>query len=299
MSAELIIAIVGLSGITATNIGRWLGYFASISKGARFFGLKRREAIDLILVTSDNQQGDNYRRHLTSYDTLRASTRVAERIGELRLGKTINLRVSERLDSTPARDLMVLGGSDAPKNRVARAFLDEFNEAHPGLQISRPRPSKTSRKLVVGSKEWEWDGWSEDEDAIDRDLAVIVAWHNPFAAKHRRGFYCAGFTAAGTAAATDYLLADLSREGRKRSLGWKRINPFTRPYFVSVVEFSFSGGEALPRGELLFCPLGTPSTPGLQRSAPPGTAALPPPGQAPVAIEEARQEQAASAAHHV
>jgi hypothetical protein len=262
MSAELIIAVVGLLGFSATSVARWLGYFARISKGARFFGFKRREAIDLILVTSDNQQGDKYRRHLTSYDTLRAATGIAERIGGLRLGKTTNLRVSERLDDPPTRDLVVLGGSGAPKNRVAKVFLDEFNEAHPEWKISRPNPTSESRKLVVGDKEWEWHGWSDAEDAINRDIAIIVAWHNPFASENRRGIYCAGFTAAGTAAATSYLLADLSKNGRKRSLGWKRLNPFLSPDFVSVVEFSFSGEQALPRGEALFHPLGTPLIPG-------------------------------------
>jgi hypothetical protein len=262
MSAELIIALVGLLGLTASNVARWLGYFARINKGARFFGFKRREAIDLILVTSDNQQGDRYRRHLTSYDTLRAATRIAERIGELRLGKTTNLRVSERLDDPPIRDLVVLGGSDAPKNRVAKVFLDEFNEAHPQWRISRPNPPDDSRKLVVGDDEWEWRGWSDAEDAVNTDIAIIVAWHNPFASERRRGIYCAGFTAAGTAAATNYLLSDLSRDGRKRSLGWKRLNPFLSPDFVSVVEFSFSGEQALPRGEVLFQPLDTPLVPG-------------------------------------
>jgi hypothetical protein len=292
MSADLIIGIVGLLGITATNIARWLGYFARINKGARFFGLKRSEPIDLILVTSDDQQGDKYRRHLTSYDTLRAATRIAERIGELRLGKTTNLRVSERLDDPPTRDLVVLGGSGAPKNRVAKVFLDEFNEAYPQLKISRPRTAEDARKLVVGSEAWEWHGWSEDEKSINEDVAVIVAWRNPFSSVGRRGIYCAGFTAAGTAAATEYLLSDLYRDGRKRALGWKRLNPLARPCFVSVVEFAFSGEQALPRGEVLFQALDFRSGLSARQAKESSNTADGPERQA-------RQEHAVSAAHQV
>lgn len=255
MDAGLTVGIVGLLGITATNVARWLGYFARINRDARFFGLKREEEIDLILVTSEDQQGDNYRRQLTSYDTLRAATRFAERIGELRLRKSANFRVSERLDDPPTGDLVILGGSDAPKNRVAKVFLEEFNEAHPELTISRPRLDG-ARKLLVGSSEWEWQAWTDDDTAVNKDVAVIVVWWNPFAPAKRRGIYCAGFTAAGTAAATNYLVSEISRGGRHRALGWKRINPLLSPCFVSVVEFDFAGEQALPRGEALFQSIG-------------------------------------------
>src|SRR5918996_2454214 len=180
MDAELIIAIVGLFGITATSVVRWLGFLAEINKGARFFSLKRSEPLDLVLVTSDDQQGDSYRRQLTSYDTLRAATRIAERVGELRLDKTTNLRISERLEDPPIQDLIVLGGSEAPKNRVAKVFLEEFNEAHPDFKISRPRMDDKSRRLVVGDSEWEWSGWSDEESAVNTDVAIIVMWRNPF-----------------------------------------------------------------------------------------------------------------------
>lgn len=260
MDAELIIGVVGLAGITATNVARWLGYFARINKGARFFGLKRDEPVDLVLVTSADQQGDNYRRQLTSYDTLRAATHVAERIAELRLRKTTNLRVSERLEDPPSKDLVVLGGSAAPKNRVAKILLEEFNESHPELEILRPR-GDGSRTLTVGEHEWRWEAWSEDEKAVNKDVAVIVVWRNPFVFGKRRAIYCAGFTAAGTAAATDYLLTELSRDGRRRSLGWRRINPFLSPSFVSVVEFDFAGNQPLLRREALFRAVDKPAWP--------------------------------------
>ncbi|HXS33648.1 MAG TPA: hypothetical protein VN758_07750 [Solirubrobacterales bacterium] len=291
MDAGLIIGIVSLFGITATNVARWLGFFARINRDARFFSLKRDESIDLVLVTSDYEEGDNYRRHVTSYDTLRAATHFAERIGGLRLDKDTNLRVSERLDDPPTRDLVVLGGSDAPKNRVAKVFLDEFNEAHPELEISRPR-EEGSRRLVVGSEEWDWNGWSDGKDDVNTDVAVIVVWRNPFVSESRRGIYCAGFTAAGTAAATEHLLSDLCREGRRRSLGWKRINPFARPNFVSVVEFAFAGEQALPRGEALFHSLDAPRGNPPHRRVEVGTVAANGEGKAP-----GRREHAVSTRH--
>jgi hypothetical protein len=212
--------------------------------GRRVLRLRRGATIDIVVTTSDqatSHVGAAVQRPTTGLGQIlglthatRALTRLYGR--DTRPSPHFSTRVGRhQLD----RDLILLGGP--AKNAVTGRLLAALAGQHPELDLAF---DDRTGHIRVGGYEAALDT-SALGDPPARDLAIIVATQNPFAAEERRrAILCCGLTSYGTAAAADVLFERLTRtRARPRTIAWwYRVIAWPR-CFLAVLEIEDPAGQ--------------------------------------------------------
>jgi hypothetical protein len=175
----------------------------------RLLRLQRsRGLVDVVTTTSDDSvspRGPTVRRLTTGHGQVQGVAYCAQVVGRLYRKLVIRVSMSKQLVDRLENDLVILGGLRG--NEVAEAFVEEVNIRRPGAIAFDDDP----RAMTISIPGWSVPEYNLDIDAdgyIQRDLALVVAWRNPFAGEPwRRGIMCVGFSSYGTAEAARWLFS--------------------------------------------------------------------------------------------
>jgi hypothetical protein len=263
--AASVIGVIGISGLTAA-----FRFSRSWGRQFRFLRLHRTDPLDIVLPTSERKVGGlgiRYVRSVTAVGNMRGATEVAQTVGRISRVRRISVSVSEELESSLSGDLVVLGLPG--KNASSRLAIGRLCAKHPeiGLAIRESADQGCNVSLGGHSEDYEVKLQTGSNKIPDRDVALIIAWVNPFSLRKRRLLLCAGFTAYGTAAAAKYLVHDLlphryatlraSSHGILPSL----LAPRTWPCFAMLIEARLINDQVVSIDELAFAALPDPGKP--------------------------------------
>lgn len=260
-SLNVILAIIGLIGLPAI----WSVVMRSreLTAGRRLLRFQQSEPLTVVMPTSAHEEGGaegaRYQRHTVNRPSLDALVNLTSFIATLGYKKPHHLVVSADISGTVRGDLAMMGGP--LKNKVSRNFLELFNETHPELCIDRERTESGNWQISVGGSVVAVLE-SDEGRAVQHDLALLVAWHNPFSGNNgeRRAMMFAGFTGMGNNAAVQYLDQNLPKGllayriwRTKRSL--PAIYSKRWPKFIAVLKVRVDNQEVVSFREVFFAPI--------------------------------------------
>jgi hypothetical protein len=237
-----IIGILPFLGTLSYTITRW-------RRGRRILRFASTGTVDVVLTTSEEgppKQGIAARRPLTGYGQVRAVASCTRAMTRLYNRKRLSLHLSGFARHRFDKDLIVLGGP--VKNFEARRRLEGLVKDY-DLQIFVFDDNEARCLQIINH-----DGTSFDEKYFSPEMVegypvsdfgiVVLSHHKGKDGKEFRWVLCAGFTTYGTAAAAEFLFADLVRMSRRRARKLLRVGPLTRVRDVLiVVKGSFEKGE--------------------------------------------------------
>lgn len=166
--------------------------------------------------------------HTTSRGNVIAAARWTQEIAPLKqIGKraTITTHLSEYLPEVHlTNDLIILGGNN--ENEIAQRFLAAVNARCTSSEVLYDDRDEARNLLrlsdgsgTVFDEEYPWIAEASEQQP-SYDYGLIVAWRNPFSGERRRAVMCAGFTAVGTKAATNFFF-DHVVPTRRHYAGWR------------------------------------------------------------------------------
>jgi hypothetical protein len=241
----LTLTAVGLVGVG--SILGWAARVRELTRSQRFLRLCRKEALDVVLTTATasadvhpSRVPDDRLHAQLGY--LRATTVIGQFVAATGTRKLLNVQISDDVTlASLSHDAVLLGGTSG--NRVAAEFVEQVGRAT-GVTVAYDENDERRNVMAVGDRQVEYDwkteaGWK----AVERDFGLIVLWRNPFTEARRRVLYVAGFTPAGTLAATRYLVhhhRELRREAGRTITGARARLAFERrPSLAAIVEIEF------------------------------------------------------------
>lgn len=263
--------VVGAIGLA--TLGRLAMLSREYGRLRRYLGFGRSRPLTIVLVTSAMDVGGipeaQYKRPLVSLPTLQAAAVLTEVLGSLRYQKPVVLSVSETLMLSRDDDIAVLGGPI--KNRVASQFIELFNEQHPDLAVCRDVRDDGHRWLQIGDWARSYAPELQPDGSPAADLALLIAWRNPFCVRLRRGVLCGGFTAWGTAAAARFFAKEFPRDfyaaaKRDHLMPWSVSRNF--PCYVAALDVVIVGLAVVRATPCFFAPLEVPKPMKLAALAP-------------------------------
>jgi hypothetical protein len=190
----------------------------------------------------------------TSRGNVIAAARWAQEIGplkQLNKGASITTHLSDSLpEAGLTSDLVILGGNN--ENEIARKFLEAVNAHCPGYEVLYDDKKKEENILrLVDPSGPVFDvsyPWLEEASRREPrfDYGLIVTWVNPFSGQHRRAVMCAGFTAAGTKAATSFFFDHVVLNRRR----YAAVGSWAWPCFAVAWKMELGpGGSSIPSSD--------------------------------------------------